>query len=281
MPGALVCGIEALDEDVRALAVARGLSERLGLGLVAVHVVENGAEPREAAAGRRLAEQAAEAYVSHPSASRIEFGDPVRSLVTVVDEESAEMLVVGSRGMGPLRGALLGSVSMGVMASAPCPVVVVSRAAALQGPRRGVEHEPGHSIVCGVDGSEDSLAGASLASDLATRLELRLVLAHVTQAGDDGSSALHRAAATVSHRCAAEVRLEQGDPAARLDALAEQESAELIVVGSRGAGRVRSALVGSVAARLAATGRVPVVVLSPHVRLAAGSGEYELEEVVP
>jgi len=296
MPGQLVCGIENLAGDVRPLAVARSLSERLGLRLVTVHVTEPGADPVAEAAARRLAEQAADAYVTQPADALVEYGDPVERLTAAAAEADAELLVVGSRGSGSLKTALLGSVSTGVTATAPCPVVVVSRGAAEQGPRRGVEPEPAHSLVSGVDGSEDSYAGAALASDLAVRLRLRLLLVHVMP-GEGGSvpveyssllasdersalNVLHRAAAAVSHRITPEVRLERGDPADRLDDLAGRESAELIVVGSRGLGKLRAALLGSVAARLAGTACVPVTVLSPHVQLAAGSGDYELREVV-
>ncbi len=37
------------------------------------------------------------------------------------------ILVVGSRGYGPLRRVLLGSVSTQLVKSAPCPVLVVPR----------------------------------------------------------------------------------------------------------------------------------------------------------
>jgi nucleotide-binding universal stress UspA family protein len=296
MPGTLVCGIEDLAGDVRPLAVARGLSERLGLRLVAVHVAEPGADPAAEASAGRMAEQAADAYVTQQADARVEYGHPVERLTATVAEEDAELLVVGSRGTGRLKTALLGSVSTGVVAAASCPVVVVSRGAGEQGPRRAADPEPTHSVVCGVDGSEESYAGASLASDLAARLELRLLLAHVMPGegslpveysslleGEQRSAlnVIHRAVAGVSHRISPEVRLERGDPADRLDDLAARESAELIVVGSRGLGRVRAALMGSVAGRLAGTACAPVAVLSPHVRLAAGSGDYEFSEAVP
>lgn len=58
--------------------------------------------------------------------SRVVDGDPVAVLV----EESAnlDLLVLGSRGYGPLRAVLLGSVSTEVVRAASCPVVVMPRA---------------------------------------------------------------------------------------------------------------------------------------------------------
>lgn len=48
---------------------------------------------------------------------------PVEALVT--ESYLAELLVLGSRGLGPVRGVLLGSVSEAVLHQAHCPVAVV------------------------------------------------------------------------------------------------------------------------------------------------------------
>ena len=50
-------------------------------------------------------------------------GDPVKALVD--HSRGAELLVVGSRGIGGVSGRLVGSVSQGVLSRAHCPVVVV------------------------------------------------------------------------------------------------------------------------------------------------------------
>ncbi len=55
--------------------------------------------------------------------SQVVSGYPGRVLVDL--SADADLLVVGSRGFGPLRSALLGSVSNYVVHHARCPVVVV------------------------------------------------------------------------------------------------------------------------------------------------------------
>jgi nucleotide-binding universal stress UspA family protein len=59
------------------------------------------------------------------------------------------------------------------------------------------------------------------------------------------------------------VYVQRGDPAEQLDELAWAQDADLIVVGSHGHGAIRTALSGSVGARLAASAGTPVVVV-PH-----------------
>lgn len=51
-------------------------------------------------------------------------GGPASVLVEAAKD--AELLVIGSRGLGGFRGMLLGSVTQQVIAHAPCPVVVLT-----------------------------------------------------------------------------------------------------------------------------------------------------------
>jgi nucleotide-binding universal stress UspA family protein len=58
----------------------------------------------------------------------LKHGDPAATLEAQGVE--VDLLVIGSRGYGPFRRALLGGVAAEVMRSAPCPVIVVPRASA-------------------------------------------------------------------------------------------------------------------------------------------------------
>jgi nucleotide-binding universal stress UspA family protein len=56
---------------------------------------------------------------------RLEVGDPGPTIVRLANELAADAVVVGSRGRGAIKRALLGSVSTHVTNNASCPVVVV------------------------------------------------------------------------------------------------------------------------------------------------------------
>jgi nucleotide-binding universal stress UspA family protein len=63
--------------------------------------------------------------------ARLLRGDPAQQLADEAGH-GVDLLVVGSRGYGPLRRVLLGSVSAALMRAAPCPVMVVPRSAEFQ-----------------------------------------------------------------------------------------------------------------------------------------------------
>lgn len=60
--------------------------------------------------------------------TRILVGDPAAEIVTYADLIGADLIVVGSRGRGAFKSAILGSVSRGVLNEARIPVLVARRA---------------------------------------------------------------------------------------------------------------------------------------------------------
>lgn len=56
---------------------------------------------------------------------RVEVGNPAESICEVARDLQADVIVLGSRGRGLFRQALLGSVSAAVVKHAPCPVLVI------------------------------------------------------------------------------------------------------------------------------------------------------------
>jgi nucleotide-binding universal stress UspA family protein len=71
----------------------------------------------------RAAAAAGAAGVEATTLSR--HGGAADEICAVARERHARMIVIGSRGWGPIEGALFGSVSNAVLRRAPCPVLVV------------------------------------------------------------------------------------------------------------------------------------------------------------
>ena len=78
-----------------------------------------------------------------------------------------------------------------------------------------------------------------------------------------GAQALERAEFLAKQRGAPNVEclLEDGDPASRLLNVAARESAELIVLGSRGLGRINEILLGSVSHKVTMLARCPCLIV--------------------
>ena len=55
----------------------------------------------------------------------VKSGHIARSILEVADEEGSDMIIMGSRGLGLLKGVLIGSVSQKVIEEAKIPVMVV------------------------------------------------------------------------------------------------------------------------------------------------------------
>jgi nucleotide-binding universal stress UspA family protein len=283
----LICGIDGSEPARRAAATALRLADRLGDRLVLVHVIP--ARPPMSLAAvpvgphpvgiadmhelNRIEAEAAfesvEPDVAPASADRvIEHGDAATRLSAVAAEKDARLIIVGTRGRGNASAALLGSVSAELAGRASCPVLVVPDAE-LEAGRRG-------GIVCGVDGSKAAAAVVVTAAGLAHALDvpLTLVSADAPHAdGDWSQEALTAASAYAREAPHLERVTAVGDAAHELARVAFEHDAALLVVGSRGRGPVRSAMVGSVSARLTRLAPCAVVFVLPDAQNAASHGQ--------
>ena len=283
--GWLVCGIA-------------DFAARLGLGLLLVHVesppivraaphVAFAARNFDAGADRRstqraLAQLAARLSDSHPTAAWIATGDSAESLLRVAREENAALIALGSHGTAGTR-ALHASPAPAILAGAPSPVLVVPdgvtpttrwrlrpiAGAALRSDADRVNSTRGEavstSIVCGVDGSPDSRAALHVAQPVLFTPGLSPGPITAVPAMDElraGEQLLDEVIHDEGLETA-EPRALHGFPAERLADLADEEDAELIVVGSRGRGAFRAAFLGSVSNELIGIARCPVVVVPP------------------
>lgn len=138
--GPVVCCVDDSETARRALAVGRRLATALDRPLVLLHVAPPTAAPGLSIAptGRsRLIQEelddasellsriADEEGLGEDVARIAKVGDAGAAIVKVCDEQNASFVVMGSRGRGGLKSAMLGSVSNSVASNAPCPVVIV------------------------------------------------------------------------------------------------------------------------------------------------------------
>ena len=52
-------------------------------------------------------------------------GSPAEAIISVAVTRSSDVIVMGSRGLGRIAGAVLGSTSQKVVTHAPCPVLII------------------------------------------------------------------------------------------------------------------------------------------------------------
>ena len=174
---------------------------------------------------------------------RVEEGDGAITIVHAAETEGFGLVVVGSGKERWRDAVVLGSVSGSIVHAAPCPVLVVHRAPSGDGPIR---------VVVGTDGSGGATRSIEAFTEFAdpARCEVTVVTVaddgqeltqeHLEAAGRVLTAAGFRVDTVVAPGKAAAVLLEQ----------AEQQKADLVVIGARGLGRFRAKVLGSVSDRI-------------------------------
>jgi nucleotide-binding universal stress UspA family protein len=125
----------------------------------------------------RKAQEAAQDKGVRNSETVIDVGDPGERILHHAKQRSADLIVMGSRGFGELKGLVLGSVSHKVFHLAPCSCVTV-HGRDEQGVLAGIE-----SILVPTDGSDRADKAVDLASEMAGKYGAKLVLLYVMWRG--------------------------------------------------------------------------------------------------
>lgn len=207
--------------------------------------------------------------------SHARIGHPDAEISHLAEEIGAGLIVLGSRGLGPFRRLLIGSVSSSVVRHAHGPVLVV---------RDGGDALP-ERILLAVDGSEESRLAVQAAAELSEKTGAEVHIAHVLPSPErmygphfysadvkgsllerverDAREFLDRQAGKISSAGGkvGGTRLASGNAPAEIVKLAEELHADLTILGSRGLGGVRRALMGSVSDSVVRHAHSPVLVV--------------------
>ena len=295
--GRIVVGYDGTDSSAAALDWAAAEALRRGRPLTVLHVIDY---VRDVAApfalgllpevneevSRRTATDGvlrAQKLAGTADVQGLTLADRVTtSLINVSGE--AELLVVGTRGRGPVAGTVLGSTAFAVTAHAGCPVVVVRG----DHPAAPGQHPP---VVVGIDGSPGADVALRYAAECAAAAGTRLivVIVYPSMSTRGWADAMYRHGYGIEEAgeprfdtVAREVAEQLGSAAVRvvLDShpgmdvekreiegravqslCAAAERAGLLVVGSRGHGGFAGLMLGSVSHGLVHAAPCPVAVI--------------------
>ncbi|MET8371132.1 universal stress protein [Micromonospora profundi] len=259
----------------RPLLLVHGYLHPLGYG-VPLNPYDLGVPAPSAEAQKMLERTAADLADRWPGLSvevRQVAGGPGATMVE--ESRRADLVVVGSRGLGGFVGLLLGSVGAQVAAHAHCPVLVV------RPDEQPIDMDA--PVLVGVDGSEASRLAAGYGAAEATLRKVPLVLVHVGPPGEDratpeeieeSQAAYQAEAVRLLADASAAVRAEYPDLVVRehpvraagaAQGLIEASAtASLLVVGTRGRHGFTGLLLGSVSQAVIQHAHCPVLVAHPY-----------------
>ena len=218
----------------------------------------------------------------------ISVGKPADEILRIVEEKKIDLVITATRGRSGLKRLILGSVTERLMLTLPCPLLVL----------RSAEHEfvKPHDqqirlkkILVGCDFSPDSDQAFAHALSLAQEFEAELHLANVIEPPVQPNLLKGEMAAAdeiqedyrqlliqklknmipeeARNWCTPQTSLLEGQPYEELARYAESNSIDMIVMGVRGHGLVKSLFLGSTTDRVVRRAPCPVLSVGSEVSM--------------
>jgi nucleotide-binding universal stress UspA family protein len=277
MFGRMIVAFDGTDTGLDGLVLSMGLARAFGSQISVVYIYDKQLSECSKEAARELTKHADEVLAGArelvSQALAVEFcalpaSSPAQGLHDLARSEDAELIVLGSRRLGPRTKAALGAVSEDVVRAAPCAVAVAPRGYRSEGgfvPQRiGVGWVPtnegeralgvSYRIARATGGSVELVATTS-SSDMVASLDTR------------ARRAVEGVAQVLDGKAEVAVRAVVGNASDEL--VNRSGNMDLLVLGSRGCGPPRTMLFGSVSSEVVPEALCPVLIL------AAGSAERE------
>ena len=208
-------------------------------------------------------------------------GEPAREILA--EAESADLIVMGTHGRSGFERLVLGSVTETVLRRAPCSVLTIPVSAVAVGAVPVVFRR----IVAAVDFSDISMAALRQAACLAAEADARLTAMHVIEVPEhvtlwidrvDGIGHVRAWADAAQHHLRGAVgpdtreyayldqRVETGKAYREILRVADEQRADLIVIGAHGHGVIEQMFVGSTAQHVVRRAGCPVLVVRQPVK---------------
>jgi nucleotide-binding universal stress UspA family protein len=286
----ILCPVDFSEYSIRAYHHALSLAEHYRAKLVAMHVVELSHYPFAdyvASTGdygefcraldeggqeqlRQFVKKHARKEI-HPELV-VHEGTAPDCILSVAQEQKADLIVMGTHGRRGYDRLVLGSVTNRVMRRTPCPVVAVCKPpheSMAADKEKGYVHHLNRILFC-TDFSENSERALDYAISATEEYDAELTLLHVMEHAPTAGES-QKAVATATQQLdklippgrgkalKTKTAVRIGRPYQQIIQLAEETQADMVVMGVRGRGALDLAVFGSTTYRVLQLGPCPVM----------------------
>lgn len=134
----IIAGLDGSEESLKALLHAKSLTEKYGADLILLHAYPHTSDLHDCegydallamrkSKGEKILDEGLKLFAdtsTHVEKDLLE-GPASNALINAAQTRNADLIVMGTRGMGTVKGLLFGSVAAKVSQNSPCPVMVV------------------------------------------------------------------------------------------------------------------------------------------------------------